>query len=343
MKIISLIVPCYNVSEYLDRCWESIEKQTIGLEKLECIFVNDMSDDDGKTWSKLLEIEHRAPDSVVIIDMNDKGGPGGCRNEGLKYVSGKYLEFLDADDELIPEACEVLCSIADKTGVDVIQFNHFHVINDNYITVKNCNNSEFILLENELDRAPFLCSGRVTFGVWNKLYRMDLVKKINPVFPLLLRYEEPLFVFPVFLYAQKVYLLDRELYVYYRRPNSIITSEVGKRILDHPNVQMMLLEDIMKRGEIFEQNFDAIELYFLWSFYCETLLFASQNREAFLPLDFFWQMQKVCKNFFGNWRNNKFISKDNNKAWIILETIDRKVESQEELNEIIAYANKVLN
>lgn len=338
MKKISLVIPCYNVSEYLDRCWKSIQNQSIGLDSLECIFVNDMSDDGGKTWDKLLKIEKDSPDSVILIDMEVKGGPGGCRNVGLKYASGKYLEFLDSDDELVDYACELLYETAEKYHADVIQFNHFHMIEGDRRIVKSCTANEMIKISNTNERAIVLCTGKVTYGVWNKFYRMELVRGVNSQFPPLVRYEEPLFVFPLFLYARNIFLLDEELYLYYRRPNSIISSEVDKHILDHPYVQLMLLENIMNRGEIFNQNFDAIELYFLWSFYCETLLFAARTEKSKLPLDFFLQMQEVCRAFFRNWRDNKYIVKENNKAWSVLETIDKNIKTQEEVNELVTYA-----
>ena len=87
-----------------------------------------MSDDDGATWDKLLEIDEKAPDSVVIVNMDKKGGPGGCRNVGINYATGEYLQFFDADDELLPDTCEKLYGIAIRNNADIVQFNHLNIL-----------------------------------------------------------------------------------------------------------------------------------------------------------------------------------------------------------------------
>ena len=268
-KKISLIIPCYNVSEYLDRSWKSLKDQTIGLENLEIIFVNDMSTDDGKTLDKLKAIEKEAPESVILIDMEKKGGPGGCRNVGLMYASGEYLELFDADDELRTDACEKLYGLAKAENADIIQFNHLNISGDERWSGKSSREDVLYDIKNDVDRIPFLCTNIVTYGITNKFYSMDLIKRAGVSFPENLRYEEPLFVYPLFLYADRVRLLNDELYYYYRRPGSIVTSEVGKRLLDHPQVQLMLLEDIIKRQELFARVHNAIEIHFWWSFYCD--------------------------------------------------------------------------
>ena len=75
---------------------------------------------------------------------------------------------------------------------------------------------------------------------------MDLIRKAEG-FSENLRYEEPLFVYPMFVYARNVYILKEELYIYNRRQGSIVTSEVRKKLLDHPTVQLMLLEELVKK------------------------------------------------------------------------------------------------
>nr|WP_039121459.1 glycosyltransferase family 2 protein [Ligilactobacillus ruminis] len=72
--------------------------QSIGIDNLELIFVNDASKDDGQTWNMLNEIEEAYPESLIIIDLTCNRRQGGARNEGLKYASGEYIAFVDADD-----------------------------------------------------------------------------------------------------------------------------------------------------------------------------------------------------------------------------------------------------
>ena len=63
--LISIIIPCFNTAEYLPQCMASLEKQTIGFEKLQFIFVDDASTDEGKTWRCICEFEQRHPKEVV--------------------------------------------------------------------------------------------------------------------------------------------------------------------------------------------------------------------------------------------------------------------------------------
>lgn len=85
MNKISIIIPCYNVEKYIDRCLESIEKQTIGIETLEIICLDDKSVDG--TLDKLHEWEKRYPDNIVVVELPDNGRQGCARNIGLSYMA----------------------------------------------------------------------------------------------------------------------------------------------------------------------------------------------------------------------------------------------------------------
>ena len=65
------------------------------IEFIEAIFIDDASDDNGKTWHLLNEIEQEAPDSVIIVHLEENMRQGGARNTALQYVTGTYLMFLD--------------------------------------------------------------------------------------------------------------------------------------------------------------------------------------------------------------------------------------------------------
>ena len=103
----------------------------------------------------------------------------------------------------------------------------------------------------------------------------------------------------------------------------------------------MLLEDLMSREELFTKYKDAIEIYFLWSFYCETLIF-SKKHCALLPLEYFQEMQRICRRAFPDWRNNNYMVREGNKVWPVLETIDKEISSQAELNALVSEAYELL-
>ena len=91
MKKVSVIIPCYNAVKWLPKCFVSLAEQTIGIDNLELIFVNDASTDEGATWAMLSELERAYPESIMIIDLPQNRRQGGARNEALKYASGEYV------------------------------------------------------------------------------------------------------------------------------------------------------------------------------------------------------------------------------------------------------------
>jgi glycosyltransferase involved in cell wall biosynthesis len=110
MKRISVIIPCYNARNYIDRLMQSVTSQTFPLSDVEVICVNDASTDDTleilKTW------EEKYPDSVMIIDCEKNGHLGKARNIGFQYASAEWIAFIDADDWVERDYLEVLYNAA---------------------------------------------------------------------------------------------------------------------------------------------------------------------------------------------------------------------------------------
>lgn len=99
--IISAIIPCYNVEKYIDRCLSSVVQQSIGMEHMQIILVNDASTDN--TLEKLLLWETRYSDNILVITYEQNIRQGGARNIGLNYATGDYIGFVDSDDWIEPD------------------------------------------------------------------------------------------------------------------------------------------------------------------------------------------------------------------------------------------------
>ena len=109
MKI-SIIIPAYNAATFLQRALNSIYKQS--LNSLEIIIVNDYSSDD---TLKIAETNKKQDNRIVIINCSNNKGSAIARNEALKVAKGKYIFFLDADDEITNNnALEILYNTAEK-------------------------------------------------------------------------------------------------------------------------------------------------------------------------------------------------------------------------------------
>lgn len=113
---ISVIVPCYNVAEYIPRCMESLQAQT--FKDFEVICINDGSVDDPP-----LNILNKYKTRGVKIYSTENRGVVQARNEGIKLARGEYLYFFDPDDLIEPNALEVVYNKAVETGSDAVQFN----------------------------------------------------------------------------------------------------------------------------------------------------------------------------------------------------------------------------
>ena len=336
MDKISIVIPCHNCAGTIMRAWRSLQAQTIGIEALECIFVDDASTDDGATWNMLVAMEQEAPESVMIIHLDENLRQGGARNVGISYASGKYLQFLDADDELESDACKILYDCAEKNAADVIMFNHLFCTEHEQRASGGVTKDEVYEIRTRKERIPFLNATLVSYGCTNKFYRMDLIRECGARFAEHVIYEEPLFVYPCFLKAGKVVLLNKALYRYLFREGSTVTSKLGERLPEHPQVQLQLLVYCMEQKELYQEYRDVIGLYFLWSYYCETLCFAGEHSDANLPLEYFRGMQEVCRRMFPDWRSNPEIMKTSENVRRVLDTIDRIIDNDLQLWQLVA-------
>ena len=115
MKTISVIIPCYNVEKYIDRCLTSLERQTVGMDSLEIICLDDKSADG--TLDKLHEWEKKYPENICIVELPDNGRQGRARNIGLEYATCEWVAFIDSDDWVEPEYFEKLSAPVVGFGV----------------------------------------------------------------------------------------------------------------------------------------------------------------------------------------------------------------------------------
>ena len=122
MVDISVIVPIYNASRYLNKCLDSLVNQT--KKELEFILINDGSTDNSESIIKSYN------DKRIKYFKRSNHGIGKTRNFGINNASGKYIMFLDSDDYLEENACEVLFNKALKEDSDLIVFDFYRVEND---------------------------------------------------------------------------------------------------------------------------------------------------------------------------------------------------------------------
>lgn len=329
MKKVSVITPCYNSEKYLGECLESLEKQTIGIENLEIILVNDASTDN--TWEMILEFEKKYPESVIAINLPKNCRQGGARNEGLKYATGEFIAFLDSDDKAVPETYEQVYLRAVETGSDIVQFNHYNYSQSGASLCDNCKLEGVIPLEDKFARKLFLMAQIMTTGCWNKLYRRDMVEESHVQYPEHRIYEEPAFVYPQMFFAKKVCCMKEAFYRIRMNEQSTMHCEAKKseRLIDHPEVQMQVLRYMIAHRELMMDYYDEIEFYFLKTYYVETLFFAGQGNMV-LDAEYFKNMQKNVKELFPEWCHNAYLQGEEiENLKKILDTVNKEYDQKE--------------
>lgn len=122
MYKISIIIPVHNVENYLEQCLDSIVNQTIGLENLQVVMVDDHSTDNSL---KIMKDYSTKYDNFISISLKEgQTGAGVTRNEGLKNATGKYIMFTDSDDFYEVTSCEVMYREIEEQKTDFVTFNY---------------------------------------------------------------------------------------------------------------------------------------------------------------------------------------------------------------------------
>ena len=265
MKKVSVVVPCYNAAEYLDQCLRQLLCQTIGIEDMEIILVDDASTDGGETKRLIQEYERRFPETILAVFLEENRRQGGARNVGVVYAGGEYLTFCDADDWLLEETLEHAYNAAIKYDADVVAFARKNVgVHGVCTELEKGTKDELFILEDIEARKKFLLNTREEgYSSQNKLFRLSLIKDENITFAEHLVMEELSFTLPVRLYAKRYYYLDERLYICFLSPGSTMRDSAAWKLRkwDNLKVWIALLEELTCR-KILQRYWHEVEYLF---------------------------------------------------------------------------------
>lgn len=310
MPKVSVIVPCYNATKYLDVCMKHLLNQTIGGEPPELVLVDDASTDDGATLSLLKAYESKYPDQIILIPLEENMRQGGARNIGLMYATGEYIAYCDADDWFVDGALERLYDIAKKYDCDVVEFDNVDVRSYDQPSVpvrSSDREDEYWEIDSVEKRREYLVSDVSTLGCWNKLYRASMLKEHNIRYAEHVVWEEPAFTYMVRFYEKKHYYLHEILHYCFLHSDSTTKSGFEKRKFDNMITHETLLNDIVSRGFLDCYRKEVEFIFWHWYFH-SSLLFAAQ-RQIFYTNEEFVKMQEVTARVVPNIKENPYFWK----------------------------------
>ncbi len=288
---ISTIIPVYNTEKYLEICLNSIVNQTIGLENIQVIIVNDGSTDNSENIIKNYLNKY----SNIEYYKKENGGQSSARNLGLTKAKGEYISFVDSDDWLELEMYEVLYEMANTKKMDIVTCDFCTVkqTQKKYISTRFIKNykKNFIM---------------VNTGPCNMIIKRSFLSKIKFQFPIGIIYEDLAVIPSLALYNIKIKLIEKAYYNYLIRENSSMNqTEYNDK-----------LKDIFISIKILKKNFNLLdknkvyneELEFLFIRYL--LMGASLRFIRFNdPKNCLQKISSLMQTNFPNWKNNKYFRK----------------------------------
>ena len=214
--LISVIVPVYNVQEYLARCVASIQNQT--YQNTEIILVDDGSQDaSGELCEQLAQ-----NDSRIRVIHKENGGLSSARNAGIDTARGEYLSFVDSDDWVELEMLETMLETALQKQVKLVSCGRYDVQSDTGVrSVGLCHKQPETVSVEEFLRRIFIWDN-CDFSACDKFYHRSLFETYR--FPYGMRSEDVAVMYRIIDRTDRVALLDKPFYNYFHRPSSITTA-----------------------------------------------------------------------------------------------------------------------
>lgn len=226
MKV-SVIIPVYNVENYIAECLESVVCQS--LTEIEILCIDDCGTDN--SMKIVNEYAKRYP-NIRIIYHKKNLGLATARNTGIRNALGEYIGFVDSDDFISRNFYEVLYSIAKNKNADIVE-STIYLYHDNNHTfeeyklnrdIEDKNDSDTSINKLRLYRSSGMC--------WNKIYNRKLIIQHNIIFPEGLYWEDNPFVVKAAYYASKIQHASSVNYIYRQRQGSIVTLKHKKLHFD---------------------------------------------------------------------------------------------------------------
>ena len=247
MAEVSMIIPVYQVEQYIAQCIESVLSQTF------CDFELILIDDGSTDRSGMICDTYADKDDRIIVIHTDNRGAAAARNTGLNHASGRYITFLDGDDYIAGNMLERLHEVIEQSEYDMVVCDFLNLLPDaadNFIVglteTTVCGRDVLEHLKNEPNHGVWTV-------VWNKIYRREILEHLR--FPDGKYFEDEFFSTSLFLTAGQIYTIPDVLCYHRVLASSTMNTQKSENYLD-------LLDALRERIEVYlTQEYSADETY----------------------------------------------------------------------------------
>ena len=234
--LISVIVPVYNVAQYLEKSIASIQKQT--YQNLEIILVDDGSTDD----SGVIADRFSLVDNRIKVYHRNNEGQSQARNYGQSRAKGKYLIFIDSDDYIHPEMIQSLYEQLIQEDADVSSCGVMNVYaNDE--RPQSANQNDYFVCDSKVFLKEYLIGEKIPGSICNKLIKTDIARQLS--FPRGLIYEDAYYHFDLIKLAKKYVVNTKPYYYYFHRGASSTTKSFSEKDLTCIDVYQLFYDYVI--------------------------------------------------------------------------------------------------
>lgn len=258
--LISVIIPVFNQKDHLRRCVDSVIAQT--YDELDIILVDDGSGDGSGDICDGYALQ----DTRIRVVHQTNQGLSAARNSGLDIARGEFIAFVDSDDEILPPMIQTLLEVHYRTGAGIAACGFYNIEPEDFRNVEKIiddNKKPAMLSDDEISvysgTDMYWCKYHrwiTTVVQWNKLFARSIFDDLR--YPVGRLHEDEFIILYELEKAGKYAIIDRELYVYYRHPDTITRSEMSaKRQMDIIDGYLEQLAFFIRLGdrELIKQSF----------------------------------------------------------------------------------------
>lgn len=315
MSMVSIVVPVYNVRDYLEKCVKSVLAQT--YEKWEMILVDDGSTDGCREMCDALS----AQDMRIRVIHKENGGLSDARNTGAKQAEGKYLLFLDSDDTIAPDMLAETVSAAETYQSDIVLFD--------YKRVEESGGEEICTMSLQEDCVMNLRTHPEilleTPSAWIRLFGREFYVNSGLEFPKGYKYEDLGTTPKLALLAERIVYVKKPLYHYLIRQGSIMTGTACRQSYRHRKQMVQGVVDYFKeqdQAETFAKELEYLTLFHMYFIPAKEMLYFNREEKEY----YIRKCREYTERKFPDFRKNPYIQKRmSKKEQLQFHLIDRKL------------------